>query len=243
MTGQAVGRRHGHGGPVTDLELLPPVQPEADRQQRRRRAMLTEILTVSLEVMREEGVAGLSLAEVARRIGVKPPSLYKHVDSKLAVYDLLFAAGARAHWATVEAAVEGLEPGLATLRVGFEASVRWCVEHPTLTQLMYWRPVPGYEPSPEAFAPSLEVDERSRQVLVDAVDSGELRPEAASPAGLALFTCLISGLITQQLANEPGAPFDEGRFTRHTREAFALFVDHYGMAPHRHDRAQPEETP
>lgn len=218
---------------MTDLKLLPPAQPEADRQQRRRHAMLEEILTVSLQVMREEGVAGLSLAEVARRIGVKPPSLYKHVDSKFAVYDLLFAAGTRAHWATVEAAVDGCEPGLATLEVGFEASVRWCVEHPTLTQLMYWRPVPGYEPSPEAFAPSQKVIERSREVLLDAVASGELRAEAASEAGMALFTCLISGLITQQLANEPDAPFDEGRFTRHTREAFALFVDHYGTAPHR----------
>lgn len=208
--------------------MLPAAEAGLDRRARQRRATLSEILEVSLEVMREEGVAGLSLAEVARRIGVKPPSLYKHVDSKHAVYDALFAAGMRAHWAAVETAVEGLGRNLATMAVGFEASVRWCVEHPTLTQLLYWRPVPGFEPSPESFAISQEMNERSREILAAVVDAGELHPEAASPKGLALFTCLASGVITQQLANEPDVPFEHGRFTRHTRDAFALFVDHYG---------------
>jgi AcrR family transcriptional regulator len=213
---------------MTELDLLPAAEADLDRRQRRRRGTLSEILEVSLEVMREEGVAGLSLAEVARRMGIKPPSLYKHVDSKHAVYDALFAAGTRAHWAAVEAEIEGLDPNLGALETVFEASVRWCVEHPTLTQLMFWRPVPGFEPSPASFAIAQAVNERTVQFLAAVVDNSELRPEAAAPSGLALFTCLVSGVITQQLANEPGVAFEEGRFTRHTREAFALFVDHFG---------------
>lgn len=212
---------------MSALDLLPPTGEELARPERRRRAMLAEILQVSLDVMSEEGVAGLSLAEVARRIGVKPPSLYKHVASKEWVYDALFAAGTRALRAAVEAAVEGLDPGLQTLAVGFETTVRWCIEHPVLTQLMYWRTVPGFEPSPTSFAPSVDMNERVQGVLAVAVDRGELRPEAAGDAGMALLTCLISGVITQQLANEPEAPFAQGRFTRHTKEAFALFVNHY----------------
>jgi AcrR family transcriptional regulator len=215
---------------MTELDLLPAAEADLDRRQRRRRGTLSEILEVSLGVMREEGVAGLSLAEVARRMGIKPPSLYKHVDSKHAVYDALFAAGTRAHWSAVEAEVEGLDPTLAALEVVFEASVRWCVEHPTLTQLMFWRPVPGFEPSPASYAIAQAVNERTLQLLAGVVDNGELRPEAAAPPGLALFTCLVSGVITQQLANEPGVAFEEGRFTRHTREAFALFVDHFGSS-------------
>lgn len=215
---------------MSEVELVPGAAG-TDRRERRRRATLTEILEVSLEVMREEGVGGLSLAEVARRVGVQPPSLYNHVASKMAVYDALFAAGTRAHHAAVETAVEDFEPGLDTLAAGFEASVRWCVEHPTLTQLMFWRPVPGFEPSPESFAGAQRALDRVREELDEAVKRGELRAEAASEQGLALFTSLNSGLITQQLANEPGAPFDEGRFTRHAREAFMLFVDHYRPAP------------
>jgi AcrR family transcriptional regulator len=213
---------------MTQPHLLPDAEPDLDRRERRRRATLIEILEVSLEVMGEDGVGGLSLAEVARRIGVSAPSLYKHVDSKHAVYDALFAAGMRAHQAAVEAAVAGRVPSLDMLESGFEAGVRWCVENPTLTQLLFWRPVPGFEPSPESFAVSQDVTVRMTDVLAALVDNGELRPEAQSAAGPALFTCLISGVVTQQLANEPGATFEAGRFTRHTREAFALFVDHFG---------------
>ena len=212
---------------MTDLDLLPPAGHELDRRQRQRRATLTEILQVSIDVMAEAGVAGLSLAEVARRMGLKPPSLYKHVASKHAVYDALYEAGTRSSRAVVEASVDGLEPGLEMLRVGFEATVQWCVEHPVLTQLMYWRTVPDFEPSPAAFATSLQMSERVQEVLAAAVNRGELHPGADGEAGRALFTCLLSGVITQQLANEPGATFARGRFTRHTREAFALFVDHY----------------
>ena len=43
--------------------------------------------------MTEEGVNGLSLAEVARRLGVQPPSLYKYFPSLMAVYDALFDPG------------------------------------------------------------------------------------------------------------------------------------------------------
>ncbi|HUH06617.1 MAG TPA: TetR/AcrR family transcriptional regulator [Egibacteraceae bacterium] len=213
---------------MTRLELVGPDAPGDDRIQRRRRATLAEILEVSLQVMSEEGVGGLSLSEVARRMGIKQPSLYKHVDSKMAVYDLLFAAGARAHDAAIDEAVAGRELDVETLATGFEAGVRWCIDNPTLTQLLYWRPVPGFEPSPLAFAPSLASMERLREVLGQCVDRGELRAEAASEGGVAMFTCLFSGVITQQLANQPGVPFEQGRFTRHTGEAFACFLARYG---------------
>jgi AcrR family transcriptional regulator len=216
---------------VNRIELVPPAAVEADRRQRRQRATLAEILEVSLEVMHEEGVGGLSLAEVARRMGMKPPSLYKHIDSKMAVYDALFAAAARANDAAIEEAIAGRTFDLTTLEAGFEASIRWAVQHPTLTQLLYWRPVPGFEPSPEAFAPSIAAMERVRDAIAEVVARGELHHDAASEAGVAVLTCLASGVITQQLANEPDASFASGRFTRHTREAFALFVARYGTKP------------
>ena len=64
-----------------------------DRRARRRQETIDEILTIAQEVMAEEGVNGLSLAEVARRLGVQPPSIYKYFPSLMAVYDELFRAG------------------------------------------------------------------------------------------------------------------------------------------------------
>ncbi|MGO9854266.1 MAG: TetR/AcrR family transcriptional regulator, partial [Acidimicrobiales bacterium] len=47
---------------------------------------IEEILDIATQLMTEQGVNGLSLAEVARRLGVQPPSLYKYFPSLMAVY-------------------------------------------------------------------------------------------------------------------------------------------------------------
>ncbi|HSK35318.1 MAG TPA: helix-turn-helix domain-containing protein [Actinomycetota bacterium] len=56
-----------------------------DRRLQRHNQTIEEILDVAIEVMAEDGVAALSLAEVARRMGMRPPSLYQYFPSKLAV--------------------------------------------------------------------------------------------------------------------------------------------------------------
>src|SRR2546430_17301173 len=71
-----------------------------DRRARRRQETIEEILDIAQDVMDEEGVNGLSLSEVARRLGVQPPSLYKYFDSLMAVYVPLFQRGQTAHLET-----------------------------------------------------------------------------------------------------------------------------------------------
>src|SRR6476619_4767063 len=71
-----------------------------DRRQRRRLETIEEIVDVAVEVMTEHGVGGLSLGEVARRIGMRTPSLYVYFDSKNAVYDAVFARGWRSVYET-----------------------------------------------------------------------------------------------------------------------------------------------
>src|ERR1035438_8733793 len=68
-----------------------------DRRARRRQETIEEILDIAQDVMAEEGVNGLSLAEVARRLGVQPPSIYKYFPSLMAVYDAIFLRGQLEH--------------------------------------------------------------------------------------------------------------------------------------------------
>ena len=49
-----------------------------------------EILSAAWEVARQNGIAGLTLREVAVRVGMQPPSLYSHFESKNAIYDAMF---------------------------------------------------------------------------------------------------------------------------------------------------------
>lgn len=185
-----------------------------DRRARRRQETIDEILDIAAEVMAEEGVNGLSLAEVARRLGVQPPSLYKYFPSLMAVYDALYLRGSREHLAVLKAGMAQAEPGLEALISGLEASGRWALEHRATSELLFWRPVPSFEPSEEAFAVSKEMVDVQRAALSDAVDAGQLGPEAKSEDAIDLVSTLIVGVLSQAIANEPNRAWGEGRFTR-----------------------------
>src|SRR6202166_1165477 len=92
-------------------EMLADTPPRSDRRARRRLETIEEILQIATEVMTEEGVNGLSLAEVARRLGVQPPSLYKYFPSLMAVYDELFRRGQAEHLAIMRNALSAAAPG------------------------------------------------------------------------------------------------------------------------------------
>ena len=185
----------------------------ADRRTRRRQETIEEILAIAADLMDQQGANGLSLSEIARRLGVKPPSIYKYFDSLLDIYDALFQRGQQANLDAMLAATDGVEPGLDTLAAALEASCRWCVANPGLAQLMFWRPVPSFEPTPQAMAPSIAMVDIQRRALADAAASGQLGPAADSDEALFLLSILVSGLVGQALANEPGVPWGEGRFT------------------------------
>ena len=184
-----------------------------DRRARRRQETIDEILGIADDIMTEQGVNGLSLSEVARRLGVKPPSIYKYFDSLMSIYDVLFERGQQAHLDIMRTAMRSAEPGLDALAAGLEASCRWCVGHPATAQLLFWRPVPSFEPTAEAMAPSVEMVHLQRQALAAAVAARDLGPDAASDEAVLIASVLVSGLIGQSIANEPGIPWGEGRFS------------------------------
>ncbi|HUS21622.1 MAG TPA: TetR/AcrR family transcriptional regulator [Aeromicrobium sp.] len=189
------------------------VDSPPDRRGRRRQETIEEILVIATDVMTEKGVNGLSLSEVARRLGVKPPSIYKYFDSIMGIYDALFERGQRANLEIMRAAMEGAGPGLDALAAGLEASGQWSLAHPAVAQLLFWRPVPSFEPTPEAMAPSVEMVRLQRQALADAAAANQLGPGADSDEALYVTSIFVSGVIGQAMANEPGLPWGEGRFS------------------------------
>ena len=184
-----------------------------DRRARRRQETIREILDIARDVMTEEGVNGLSLAEVARRLGVKPPSLYKYFSSLMAIYDALFLQGQRENLEVMRNGMQGVEPGLNALIAGLEASGQWGLDNRALAELLFWRPVPSFTPSPDAFAVSMEMVELQRGALADAVAKGELGPSANDESAIYLVSTLIAGALGQAIANEPELAWGEGRFS------------------------------
>jgi AcrR family transcriptional regulator len=191
----------------------PPTTARPDRRARRRQETIREILDIARDVMTEQGVNGLSLAEVARRLGVQPPSLYKYFPSLMAIYDALFLEGQRENLDAMRAGMRDVEPGLTALIAGLEASGRWGLANRAVAELLFWRPVPSFHPSPEAFAVSTEMVELQRRALADAVAKGELGPSANEDDAIYLVSALIAGVLGQAIANEPDLPWGQGRFS------------------------------
>lgn len=207
--------------------MAPSLRP--DRRHQRRRETMEQVLDTAVEVMVDQGVAGLTLGEVARRMGIRPPSLYGYFDGKHALYDALFERG----WRDLSAALHDAHAASATddLVAGlFERSavfVRWSVEHPAYAPLMFWRPVPGFIPSASAYGPAVELADFARGLLRQLRDGAVLAADVDLDAAWATYTAVLSGVISQQLSNAPDEPFASGTFTRTLPDVVAMWLAHY----------------
>lgn len=177
--------------------------------------------------MSEAGVGGLTISEMARRMDLRGPSLYKYFPSLHAVYDELFARALAAQTASVQEVMSSVPRGVDRVRAGAQQVVRWAVANPALAQLLFWRPVPGFEPSAQTMAASRDDMRLLREELAEAVRLGQLDSAATSDEAVRLYTVQLSGILTQQLANQPGTTYEDGDFSRLTDAAIALFLDHY----------------
>jgi AcrR family transcriptional regulator len=184
-----------------------------DRRAERREATRAEILEAAWDLARTEGLAGLSLRDVARKIGIRPPSLYWYFDSKHAVYDAMFAQGYRQLLARLAEREWPTEPR-ALLRLVARVFVEFFVEDVQRYQLMNQRTIPNFEPSAETYAIALQVFEemRTRLAVVGLSD----------PAALDMWIALVSGIAAQQTANEPGGD----RWLRLIDEMVDIYADH-----------------
>jgi AcrR family transcriptional regulator len=184
-----------------------------NRREERREATRAEIVSVAWEVARESGLAGLSLRDLARRVGMSAPSMYSYFESKHAIYDAMFAEGARAH---LEYATHRQRTGdpLKDLQLGMRDFVDFCVSDPVRYQLLFQRTIPGFEPSPETYAIAVEALTRVREHLTEI--------GMTDPKALDLLTAITNGLADQQISNDPGGD----RWSRLTEEAAEMLYVH-----------------
>ena len=211
--------------------MAPGPVAATDRRHRRRQETIEEILDIAVQIMAEQGVAGLSIGEIARRMGIRPPSVYVYFPSKHALYDALFARGARLLLAAMQEVTAALPARPATLEEillpAAQAFVRWSVEHAAYAQLLFWRPVPGFTPSPQAYQAAIELVELGRDRFRALQDAGLLRAEVSIEQIERDWTILGSGVVSQQLSNAPQQAFDEGHFTAAIPGLIAMFAAHY----------------
>lgn len=190
--------------PVNEDQTISP------RRRRRRQRTIDHILTTARGIMREEGVGGLSVHELARRLDMQPPSLYNYFDGLMDIYDALFRLGFERWDAHVQEYAGDAETWQEKIRLAMEAYLTFAVQNPELYQLCFERPVPGFEPSPE----SLRVSTDNLQTWVEhIVDFKEdLKTDLPAEQITDLVIALSHGLTALHMANQPDLPLGEGRF-------------------------------
>ena len=171
------------------------VDNREDRRAVRHAATKDEIIDAAWTLARTRGLAAVSMRELAAAVGMRAPSLYQYFNSKLAIYDAMFDHGMREAVAAMSAAIEAAKPEDA-LRESGRALVVFATSDPVRAQLLFQRTIPDFEPSAESYAPGLQLRALGHQALIE---KGITDPDA-----LDLWTAVISGLVNQQLANDPG---------------------------------------
>lgn len=201
---------------------IPTVQ---ERRQQNHEQMVGDILLIAREMMQADGVAALSFNGIARRLGMKPPSLYTYFDSKHAIYDALFRLGFEAFDEKMSAEhVRGRGLRLF-LHSAMTSYMDFALENPDLFQLMFQRPVPGFVPSDESLALSFGVLQKGRDETMAELQQHDIATPTPINETTDLLIAMMHGLTELQLANSPDAPVGEGRFGSLIDRAVQLYVD------------------
>lgn len=186
-----------------------------DRRAERFEATQQEILDVAWGLVRADGLAGLSMRELGARVGLRAQSLYVYFPSKHAIYDAMFLEANR-ELLDRRLSLDLDDDPVIALRQSARQFVDFCTEDLARYQLLFQRTIPGFEPSEESYAVAREVLDGGRRVLTGV--------GVTESADVDLYTGLISGLVAQQNANEPGGD----RWTRQLDRAIDMYLAEVG---------------
>jgi len=172
----------------------------------------------------------LTLRDLAHRAGITAPTVYVYFDSKNAIYDAMFGRAATEFDERMAEPFHYEDP-----REVLAASVRrfseFCTNSPARYQLLFQRTIPGFEPSPESYAPAVRAlaGARERLALNGITEARHVD----------MWTALITGLVDQQVSNDPGGD----RWTRLIDESVDMFLAHcQSTPPSRKPASRPTRT-
>jgi AcrR family transcriptional regulator len=160
-----------------------------------------QIVEVALELLEEEGPDGVSMRLVAARLGVRAPSLYKHLPDKAAMENAMIAIGLRRQGAALEAGRRESDDELWGVVRAFR---RWALEHRHLYELMMAR---SLDPGPLVRSAELVAGRALREAM------------AGDAVGALTLWSFGHGLVTLELHERLPPGVDVELLWRHGVEA------------------------
>jgi AcrR family transcriptional regulator len=185
-----------------------------NRRAERYAATRREILDAAWELVGADGLGSLSMRDLGARVGMRAQSLYVYFPSKYAIFDAMFAESNQELLRRLTAPARTRD-AVEELRFVARIFLEFCVEDPVRYQLLFERTIPGFEPSPEAYAPALSIVDHARTTLRACGITDHRALDA--------WTAVTAGIAAQQNANEPGGD----RWVRLTDEVVDMYLAHF----------------
>jgi AcrR family transcriptional regulator len=185
-----------------------------NRRAERYAATRREILDAAWELVGADGLGSLSMRDLGARVGMRAQSLYVYFPSKYAIFDAMFAESNHELLRRLTAPAPTRD-AVAELRFVARIFMEFCVEDPVRYQLLFERTIPGFEPSPEAYAPALSILDNARKALRACGITDDRALDA--------WTAVTGGIAAQQNANEPGGD----RWVRLVDEVVDMYLSHF----------------
>ena len=192
--------------------MLKPDETE-DWRESRRQFSRRAILDAAWAVVHAEGLGSLSIRGLASRAGITSPTVYAYFESKNAIYDAMFGQAATDFAEFIAEPHQAGDPE-ETLVASLRRFIGFCTSDVARYQLLFQRPIPGFEPSEDSYAPAIEAlaNSRERLRLIGITDGRHID----------LWTAVGTGLVDQQISNDPGGD----RWIRLVDDAVLMFLDH-----------------
>ena len=151
-----------------------------------------EIVAAARDLLETGGPYAVTMRAIAERLGIRAPSLYKHVPDKAALEAAIIADAFVEQAAMFAAAVDGADDPLGALAAAYRA---WALIHPHLYTLMTAHPL-------------------AREQLPDGVEAAAAQPVIDASGGDAdrarAVWAFAHGMTSLELAGRfpPGADLD-----------------------------------
>ncbi|MPZ79094.1 MAG: TetR family transcriptional regulator [Actinophytocola sp.] len=147
-----------------------------DRRQQYREQTRQEAKRIALEQLAEDGIAGISVNAIGKRMGITGPALYRYFANRDALLTELISDGYHDLADALDAAVGTAKSPAARLRAVAHAMRAWAVAAPHRYLLLFGTPVPGYK-APEY---TLAAANRAMTTLLAAVGEDTAQPRRST---------------------------------------------------------------
>jgi AcrR family transcriptional regulator len=182
-----------------------------DWREARRKSARDAIVDAAWELVQAEGLAALTLRELAKRAGITTPTVYAYFNAKNAIYDAMFGRAATEFADRMSEPYEGENPR-AILAEGVRRFLEFCTSDVARYQLLFQRTIPGFEPTAQSFSPAVRALDGVRERLA--------LNNVTEPRHVDMWTALTTGLADQQISNDPGGD----RWARLVDDFVAMFL-------------------